>query len=391
MKYNFDEPFNRYGTGCEKYDNRETIFGREDIIPLWIADTDFKSPDFIIDAIKERLEHPILGYSYRCKHYYDTIRSWVNRRNNWDVKAEWLDFTPGVVCGISYGLYAFSKPGDRVLIQPPVYPPFAKTITNNGRIVINNPLKIVAGKYEIDFEDLEQKLKISKVFILCNPHNPTGRVLTYDELKRIGELCVKYKVYIVSDEIHSDLILSNHKHVHIASISKEIADITLTYIAPSKTFNVAGLSTAVAIIPNPELREKFADCANKIHVDQGNIFGTVALKAAYTNGDEWVDELMIYIESNIDYVIEFLKVNTPKIKCIKPESTFLLWLDCKEMEMSQTELLEFIVNKALLGLNDGEDFGIEGHGFLRLNIGTQRAVLTKALGQLKEAYDTLNL
>lgn len=389
MKYNFDEPFCRCGTLCEKYDNTKEVFGREDIIPLWIADTDFKTPDFIVNPIKSRIEHPSFGYSFRCKYFYEAARSWVWRRNNWDAKLEWFDFTPGVVCGISYGINSLTEPGDKVLIQPPVYPPFARTIEANNRVVSNNPLVVVDGKYEIDFEDFEEKLKEVKLFILCNPHNPTGRVFTYDELKKMGDLCVKYGVYIVSDEIHSDIIFANHKHIHIASISEEIANITLTYFAPSKTFNVAGFSTAFAVIPNEDMRVKYSNCGNKIHVDQGNILGAVAARAAYSNGDEWVDELNVYLESNIDYVLDFLRENTPKIKCIKPESTFLLWLDCRELGLSQEELCEFMVNVAHLGLNDGQMFGAEGVGFLRFNIGTQKAVLAKALEQLKAAYDTL--
>ncbi|MFI3267466.1 MAG: MalY/PatB family protein, partial [Rikenellaceae bacterium] len=379
----------RCGTLCEKYDNTKEVFGREDIIPLWIADTDFKTPDFIVNPIKSRIEHPSFGYSFRCKYFYEAARSWVWRRNNWDAKLEWFDFTPGVVCGISYGINSLTEPGDKVLIQPPVYPPFARTIEANNRVVSNNPLVVVDGKYEIDFEDFEEKLKEVKLFILCNPHNPTGRVFTYDELKKMGDLCVKYGVYIVSDEIHSDIIFANHKHIHIASISEEIANITLTYFAPSKTFNVAGFSTAFAVIPNEDMRVKYSNCGNKIHVDQGNILGAVAARAAYSNGDEWVDELNVYLESNIDYVLDFLRENTPKIKCIKPESTFLLWLDCRELGLSQEELCEFMVNVAHLGLNDGQMFGAEGVGFLRFNIGTQKAVLAKALEQLKAAYDTL--
>ncbi|MFI3262398.1 MAG: PatB family C-S lyase [Rikenellaceae bacterium] len=386
MKYNFDEPFCRYGTVCEKYDNNKEVFGREDIIPLWIADTDFKTPDFIVNAIKSRIEHPSFGYSFRCKYFYEAARSWVWRRNNWDAKLEWFGFTPGVVCGISYGINSFTAPGDKILIQPPVYPPFARTIIANNRVVVNNPLIETEGTYEIDFIDFEEKLKEVKLFILCNPHNPTGRVFTYDELKKMGELCVKHGVYIVSDEIHADLVFANHKHIHIASISEEIANITLTYFAPSKTFNVAGFSTAIAVIPNPEMRAMYEACANQIHVDQGNIFGAVATRAAYNNGDEWVDELNVYLEANADFTIDYLKANMPKIKCNKPESTFLLWLDCRELGLTQEELCDFMLNKAHLGLNNGEMFGEEGVGFVRLNIGTQRAVLTKALEQLKDAY-----
>lgn len=387
MRYNFDEVVDRRGTVCEKYDNAEALFGTTDILPMWIADTDFKTPEFIVSAIRERLNHPIFGYSFRCKYYYQAVQSWIYRRNGWHVEPEWLDFTPGVVCGLSYGVNSLSKEGDRIVIQPPVYPPFARTIEANNRVVVNNPMKLVNGRYEIDFEDLDKKLVGSKLFILCNPHNPTGRVFTPEELLKIGNLCVKHGVHIVSDEIHSDLILSGHTHTHIASLSKEIADITFTYLAPSKTFNIAGFSTAVAIIPNPKLRELYTKCSNRVHVEQGNIFGAVALRAAYSNGDEWLDNLMTYIESNIDFALDYLKVNTPKIKCARPESTFLLWLDFSELGLSHQELCDFLVKEAKLGLNTGTDFGIEGNLHMRMNLGSPKAVIETALNQLKLAYN----
>lgn len=386
MYYDFDKPVDRTGSVCEKYDNTMEVFGTSDLIPLWIADTDFETPDFITDAIAKRLEHKVMGYSFRCKYYYDSVRCWLFRRNGWVTKPEWFDFTPGVVCGISYGISTLSNEGDKVVIQPPVYPPFARTILANNRVVVNNPLINTGDSWEIDFEDLDKKLEGAKLFILCSPHNPTGKVYTFEELKRIGELCLKHNVYIVSDEIHADLILGDNNFIHIADISEEIANITLTYIAPSKTFNIAGLSTAVAIIPNSEIRAKYQECANKIHVDQGNIFGAVALRAAYNNGDEFVDQLNRYIESNADYVIEFLKENIPQIKCIKPQSTFLLWLDMRELGLSQEELCKFVTLEAKLGLNDGALFGEEGVGFMRLNIGTQRATLERALEQLKSCF-----
>ncbi|HIS34327.1 MAG TPA: PatB family C-S lyase [Candidatus Avirikenella pullistercoris] len=389
MKYNFDEIIDRNGTVCEKYDHTEAIFGTRDILPLWIADTDFRTPSFIINALKERLEHPIFGYSFRCNYYYEAVRSWLFRRNGWNVSLDWLDFTPGVVCGLSYGIKSFTEEGDKIVIQPPVYPPFARTIKANKRVVVNNPLKIIDGRYEIDFEDLDQKLEGAKLFILCNPHNPTGRVFTKEELLRIGNLCLKHGVYIVSDEIHSDLILKPNRHIHIASLSEEIANITLTYVAPSKTFNIAGFSTAVAIIPNPELHEMYRNCANQIHVDQGNIFGAVALRAAYNNGDEWLDCCMEYIRTNIEYVLDFLRTNTPKIKCIPPEATFLLWLDFSELGMTHADLQQFLIQKAKLGLNSGTDFGEEGECHMRINVGSPRSVIEQAMHQLKTAYDTL--
>lgn len=387
MRYNFDEIIDRRGTVCEKYDAVKNVFN-EDVLPLWIADTDFKTPDFIISALKARLEHEILGYSFRCKYYYEVVRSWLHRRNNWCVETEWLDFTPGVVCGLTLGINMFSNEGDKIVIQPPVYPPFARVIRNNNRVVVNNPLVETENGYDIDFADLDKKLVGAKLFILCNPQNPTGKVYSADELKKIGELCLKHGVYIMSDEIHSDIILDpTLKHTHIASISKEIADICLTFIAPSKTFNIAGLSTSVAIIPNKELHDRFLGHMNRIHIDQGNIFGAVALRAAYSLGDEWLDQCNEYLSANADYVIDFIKNNTPKIKCIKPNATFLLWIDLRGLGMTHSQICEFLCKEAKLGLNSGIDFGAEGNGFMRLNIGTQKSVLQEAMKRLKDAYD----
>lgn len=292
-----------------------------------------------------------------------------------------------MVCGVSYAINLLSDTDDRVVIQPPVYPPFARTTEANNRTVVNNPLIWDGEKYQIDFENFEEALKGSKLFILCNPHNPTGRAFTREELTKMGELCIKHGVKIISDEIHSDLMLSGNKHIHIASISKEISDITITLIAPSKTFNTAGLSTSVAIIPNEQLMAIYRDNSDKMHVGQGNIFGATALQAAYNNGDEWLDQLLVYLEKNADYVVDFLSKNCPKIKTYKPESTFLMWLDFKELNLSQEKLVEFMLNDAKIGLNDGQAFGVEGIGYMRLNIGTTLDNIKYIMSQIKMAYD----
>ncbi|MDE6483578.1 MAG: PatB family C-S lyase [Rikenellaceae bacterium] len=390
MRYDFDEPIDRRGSNCEKHDNIANVFGRNDIIPLWVADTDFRTPGFIMDAIRERAAHPVLGYSFRCSYYNDAIRSWLWRRNGWEVKSEWLDFSPGVICGISYGISILSRPGDGVLIQPPVYPPFAQVAEALGRRVITNPLKLVGDSWCIDFDDLDKKLSEVKVFILCNPHNPTGRVFTVEELTKIGELCLKHGVYIVSDEIHSDLTIKGHKHIHIASLSEELARITCTFVAPSKTFNTAGLSTAVAVIPDDKIHRAYTEHGVRNHVGQGNIFGAVALRAAYNNGDEWLDTLRRYIEGNVDYVRKTLSEQMPRIKCTEPEATFLLWLDCRELDLTHEALVDFFINEARLGLNSGLDYGTQGELYMRMNVGCPRATLEKALGQLKKAYDNRN-
>lgn len=385
MRYDFDERIDRTGSNCEKYDNLKEVFGRDDIIPLWVADTDFRTPDFIMNAIRERASHPVLGYSFRCNYYNDSIRSWLWRRNGWAVDNEWLDFCPGVICGVYYGISSLTSEGDGILIQPPVYPPFARVIGACGRRVVTNPLRLESGGWSVDFDDLARKLPQVKALVLCNPHNPTGKVFTRAELETIGRMCLEHGVAIISDEIHSDLIMSGHRHIHIASLSDDLAANTYTFISPSKTFNMAGLSTAVAVIPSARHRQSYIAGAERIHVSQGNIFGAVALRAAYNNGDEWLDKLRLYIEGNIDYVVARLAGTMPQIKCVKPQGTYLMWLDCRGMGLSHDELVDFFVNKARLGLNSGLDYGREGRLFMRMNVGCPRQTLVEALDRLQEA------
>ncbi|MDD3108886.1 MAG: PatB family C-S lyase [Alistipes sp.] len=386
MKYNFDQTIIREGTDCEKFDARNEIFGRTDVIPMWVADMDFAVAPAITDAIKRRAEHPVFGYTMRCTAYWQSIIGWVQRHSGWALQPEWLDFSPGVVSGIVFALRAFTQEGDGVVIQPPVYHPFARQTRLNGRKVINNPLRQRAdGCFEIDFEDLDRKLAQAKVFLLCNPHNPSGRVFTEEELRRMGELCIKHDVLIVSDEIHCDLVFKPYRHLHIAALSEELAQRTITLIAPSKTFNIAGLSTSVVIVPNPEIRKRLQQEFEKMHVDQGNIFGCVALQAAYSSCDEWLDEAMAYIEGNVRCVQHFLETHLPSVKMVHPEGTFLLWLDFRAWPMSHEEIYQFLLDKAHLGLNEGSMFGEEGRGWMRMNIGTRRAVLEQALEQLRQA------
>lgn len=385
MKYNFDQIVDRSNSDCEKYGNTTAIFGTCDVLPLWIADMDFMSGDFIIDAIKRRAEHGVFGYTFRSECYHEAIQGWIERHSGWYVDSTWLSFSPGVVAGVTFAMLGTTNAGDGVLIQPPVYHPFAHAIRLNDRVVVNNPLKETETGYEIDFQDFEAKLQQVKAFILCNPHNPTGRVFTREELLRMAELCLKYNVKIISDEIHADFTFQPHQHIHIASLSKEIADITFTLIAPSKSFNIAGFCTAVAIIPNPELKQIYQQQVMKIHIDNSNIFGATALQAAYSQGDQWMEEVKQYLESNIDHCLEFIHEHIPSVKCRKPEATFLLWLDFREWGLTQQELNCFLVKEARLGMNDGTIFGIEGEGFQRMNIGAPRATIDLALYRLKKA------
>lgn len=386
MKYNFDEVISREGTNCEKFDAREQIFGRADVIPMWVADMDFAAPPAVVEAIRKRAEHPILGYSYRSDNYWQSIIGWVERHSGWKIQREWLDFTPGVVSGIVYALLAFTEPGDRIVIQPPVYHPFARQIRLNDRVVVNNPLRETNGHYEIDFEDLDRKLAGAKVLLMSSPHNPTGRVFTREELTRIGQLCVKHDVLILSDEIHGDIVYAPQKFIHIASIDDSIAARTLTFIAPSKTFNIAGLSTSVSIVPNPVLNQRLQEEYAKMHADQGNIFGAVALEAAYTHGDEWLEQLLQYLKGNVDYVCNFLQERIPSIHCVPPQGTYLMWLDFREWGMTHEEIYQFLIDKAGWGVNEGSMFGEEGRGWMRVNIATQRSVLKQAMEQLYQAW-----
>lgn len=386
-RYDFDTYIDRIGTDCEKYEDMKSVFGTDQVIPLWIADMDFATADFIVEAMERRMKHPIFGYTFRPQCYFDAIRGWVYRHSGWDIDTSWIAFSPGVVAGVTFGMLSCTKEGDGVVIQPPVYHPFGNTIRYNHRTVLNNPLiqDPATGEYRIDFDDLDQKLAQAKAFILCNPHNPTGRVFTREELLKIGELCKKHDVTIISDEIHCDFIFQPHEHIHIASLTEDLANRTITLIAPSKSFNVAGFSTAAAIIPNPERHAAYQAEVDKIHIENGNIFGSVALKTAYEQGDEWMRQLLEYLQGNVDFVYDFMTANIPSVHCYKPEATFLMWLDFRKWGMTQEELNRFLVQEAGLGLGDGSVYGIEGTGFQRLNIGTPRSVLQRAMNQLLEA------
>ncbi len=389
MKYDFDRIVPREKSNCVKYDTCEETFGRPDIIPMWIADMDFPVAPFVENAMRARMEHPVYGYAVRSESYYRSITGWVERRNNWKIKPHWIDFTPGVVSGFVFAIRALTAEGDGVVIQPPVYPPFAAMISANGRRIVNNPMKFTGGRFEIDFEELDRCLAGARALLFCNPHNPTGRVFSREELEKVGELCLKHNVVIISDEIHSDLIQKPYLHTHIASVSPRLAENTVTFIAPSKTFNLAGLSISHAITPGDSLRRRLRAELDKIHVDQGNVFGTAALEAAYTHGDEWVDQLNEYIGRNARYVAEFIDVHLPAVKTIPNEGTYLMWIDFRGLGMEHQELCRFLVAEARLGLNDGQQFGDQGRGFMRMNLATSFDTIKQAMVQLKNACDKI--
>ena len=388
MTYNFDEIVPRENTNSVKYDIRGELFGKEDVIPLWVADMDFRTPDFIIKALKERLQHEILGYSIKPAGYYNAIISWLHRRHHWDIKKEWISFSPGVVPALNMAVMAYSRPGDKIILQSPVYHPFYAAIENNGRRMVNNPLQLENGRYYFDFDDLKKKIDPDvKMLFLCNPHNPVSRAFTEKELRELAEICIENNILIIADEIHSDLIFPGYRHIPIASLSEEIAAKTITCMAPSKTFNLAGMSTSFLVIRDRELRHHYNKVLEQVHIGSGNLFGTVALEAAYSDGDEWLDQLMTYLQKNAELVKNYLHENIPAIKLTEPEATYLMWLDCTELKMNNKELKNFMIHEAGLGLNDGPMFGPGGEGFQRMNIAAPAETIAKSLNQLKKAVE----
>lgn len=387
MTYNFDEIIDRRNTGAIKLERCKTLFGTEDVLPLWVADMDFRTPDFILNAIQKRLEHPILGYTMPPRNFYPLTVKWITDHHNWNVKREWVGFLPGIVPGLAFGVQSMTSVGDEIIVQPPVYYPFFHVIENNHRILVNNPLKEVDGKYVMDFNDLERKFtNKTKLFILCNPHNPGGRVWTREELEQFAEICSKHNVTIISDEIHADMVLpGNTKHTPLATVSEWAEQHTITFMAPTKVFNMPGLVSSTYIIPNQELREKFAEFLEASEMNAGNIFAYIGAVAAYENGEEWRLQMLDYVHENVEYIVEFLKNNIPQIKPMIPEASFLVWLDCKELGMETDDLHTFFSLKAALGLNKGTIFGQGGEYHLRLNVACPRSILEKAMKQLQIA------
>jgi cystathionine beta-lyase len=386
-KYNFDEIVPREGTNCLKYDAREMFFKSKEVLPLWVADMDFKTPDFIVEAIKKRLEHEIYGYTFRSDSYYESIMGWMKRRHDWEIEKEWISFSPGVVAGLTFAIEAFSKPGDGVVVQPPVYFPFFDSVKGTKRKMIENPLKIKSGRYSFDFEDLKSKIdENTKLLLLCNPQNPGGMVFTREELTELANICLENNIIVISDEIHSDLIYKGNKHIPFASLSEEIAKNCVVLMAPSKTFNVAGFSSSLLIAPNKTLKARYERAIGVGHLHMGNIFGAIAMEAAYTNGDDWLEQLLEYLWSNYQFIEDFIEAKLPKVKVMKPESTYLIWLDFTAYGMKNQELSAFATQKAKVGLNDGGRFGTGGDGWLRINIGCPRSILVEALERLEKAF-----
>lgn len=390
MKYDFDKVIERRNTKSVKWDLVETMYKDKEVLPMWVADMDFETPREVTEAIMKRAEHGVFGYTLRGEDYDKAVISWMKRRHNWNIKKEWIKFCPGVVPALNLIVRTYTKPGDEVIIQTPVYHPFSSVIKNNGCQIVKNPLKFENNKYYMDFEDLKSKItKRTRLLILCNPHNPVGRVWTRDELIELGNICLKNNVIVVSDEIHFDIIYKQYKHTVFASINEEFSNNSIICTAPSKTFNLAGLKTSNIIIPNDKLRNLFEITLENNSIGGPNIFGREALIAAYNKCEEWLDELIDYIDGNLKYLNEYFKNNIPRIKVIQPEGTYLVWLDCSEFNMTPQELRELFVKKAKIGLNDGIMFGEDGGQFQRINIACPRSILKEGLRRIENAVNSL--
>lgn len=389
MTYDFDELLERRGTDSVKWDGVRDVWGRDDLLPLWVADMDFRTPPFVMDALQRQLSGGVLGYTRPCADWAPAIRDWLLRRHGWQVETGWISFVPGIVRAQALALLCFTRPGDRVAVMNPVYHPFFLVTQRLEREVVFSPLVLRDGHYHIDYARLEQDLDGCRVLILCNPHNPGGRVWTEDELRRVADICHRRGVMVLSDEIHADLTLPGYRHHPFATVSPQAAAISLTFMAPSKAFNMPGLASSYAIAVDPGIRRRFQTFLEAGEFGEGHMLAYVGCAAAYREGEEWLGQLLAYLQGNIDFTEQFLKERIPTIGMIRPQASYLIFLDCRRLGLSQPELVNLFVDKARLALNDGTMFGRGGEGFMRLNVGCPRSVLRRALEQLEEALSHL--
>lgn len=384
---NFDNVINRRNTDCLKFDFAEKRGMPKDVLPLWVADMDFQTSSYIQDALEERVKHGIFGYSETTKPYFEAVSGWMKTHHDWEIKENWIIKTPGIVFALAMAVKIFTNVGDNVLIQLPVYYPFSEVITDNGRNIVSNTLYLGDdNRYHIDYEDFEKKITENniKLFLLCNPHNPVGRVWTKEELTKLGDICVKHGVTVVSDEIHQDFVFKG-KHQVFANIKKEFADITVTCTAPSKTFNIASLMVSNIIISNPELKKKFRQEVNAAGISQIGVMGLIACEAAYKNGGEWYEAMLSYVNDNIEFTKKYVEDNLKGVNMVEHEGTYLVWLDFRQTGLSVDELEDTIVNKAGLWLDSGRIFGESGRGFQRINVACPRSILKEALDRINKA------
>lgn len=389
--YDFDKVIDRTGTNAVKLEALQRLYGRTDLLPLWVADMDFETPSFITEALRQRLEHSLFGYTEMPDNYWAVVADWIESHHNWKVEQEWLTYIPGIVKGIGMVVNFFVKEDEKVIIQPPVYHPFRLTPQGNGRQVVYNPLREEAdGTYSMDFDNLEAVTdEKCRVLLLSNPHNPGGIVWNRETLVRLADFCYKHHILVVSDEIHCDMALWGNKHIPFASVSAEAAACSITFGAPSKTFNIAGVVSSYAIVPNEEIRRPFYRWLEANELNEPTLFAPIATLAAFSQGEAWRQEMLHYIEGNIRLVMEFCMVHVPQIKPLCPQASFLVWLDCRKLGLNHEQLVNLFVDRAHLALNDGEMFGTGGEGFMRMNVASPRSVIRQALEQLAEAVRTL--
>ncbi len=387
MIYDFDKVIDRRGTGAVKTDALKDVYGREDLIPLWVADMDFETPPFITDSLRARLDHSLFGYTVQPADYWPTVRRWIYEHHGWDVECGWMTYIPGIVKGIGMVINALLEKDDKVIIQPPVYHPFRLIPQKSGREVVFNPLhENEDGSYSMDFEQLASVCDDRcRLLILSNPHNPAGITWNRETLERLASFCHDRGIVVISDEIHCDMALFGNKHIPFASVSPEAAACSITFGSPSKTFNIAGIVSSFAIVPNPELRERFFSWLEAGELSAPPMFSPIATVAAFKYGEEWRRQMLAYVEGNIEYVEEYCRKYLPHIRPLRPQASFLIWMDCRRLGMGHDELVDLFVNKAGLALNDGEMFSPGGEGFMRLNVGTSRAVLVRSMERLRMA------
>lgn len=390
MKFNFDKIIDRTNNFSAKWSEMNKNFGTNNLLPMWVADMDFLTAPCVMEALKDRLEQGIFGYTTRPSSYNESIVNWLDNRFSWKINQEWLMFSPAVITSISLLIQNLTQKNDKIMIQEPVYSPFHSIVESNERSLVISPLvKLDDGSYVMDYEDIEAKIKDVKIFILCNPHNPVGRVWTREELTRLGEICLKHNVLVISDEIHSDIILKNHKHTPFASISKEFSENTITCMAPTKTFNLAGLQSSFLVISNPYYYEVMDKAFSRLDIKRNNAFSLVATEAAYNYGEDWLYELIKYIEDNVDFAIDYIKNHMPQLKVKKPEGTYLLWVDFSNLNVDKKDLKNALINKGRIALSDGSSFGIGGDGYYRINLACPRSMVLEGLKRIEFAIKSL--
>ena len=389
---NFDEVIDRRNTDCLKFDFAERRGKPADVLPLWVADMDFKTSSLVLDALKERVQHGIFGYTESRESYFEAVSKWMEAHHDWKVERSWLTKTPGVVFALAMAVKAYSKAGDAVLIQQPVYYPFSEVIRDNNRKLVSNDLVLGDdGKYHIDFDDFEKQIVDNHVvlFLLCSPHNPVSRVWTAEELTKMGDICIKHGVTVVSDEIHEDFVFGDHQHTVFATIKKEFEQNSVTCTSPAKTFNLAGLQASTAVFPNAHMKAMFDKFWTDMDIHRNNAFSVTAMEVAFNEGEEWLEQLLPYISANFDFVVDYCEKHIPKIRTYAPDATYLMWLDCRDLGLSNEALHDFMIQKAKLGLNDGCAFGRSLNGYMRLNVACPRSILEQAMRQLETAVNSL--